>query len=1012
MYEEQAHTDVHLVSSDGTVFGVHRMVLGGPSAYLRNLIPPEEPCECNTHTIILPDFNSKTIKNLLGLLYTGSSTGDCQEQDLRELLDVLGLDVLETKRTTPEGSTPFKVSRVSSAPSNNGQRPSPTVVPLSKPPAPVTNVSSKSPQDNHNDNDDNDDDMVEVTPDVSMFIGNHFLSDMLNGGSTGHSEDESSGSPMPLPPLRLKKAVNLLANPTRRISSNQQDSPVNPTSIGNGNGGPVGGVGNAGLNNSNLDDSSMMSSDKQQQQQGQFLCRLCGRSAPSGAALFAHLLYPHFAHLWRTEIPHRANQYLCKQCPYTTTKRQHFVQHVAKVHEDLKKKLIALGENIEVLDNLNPKNTNGSTERIISKVAKFKTTDDMSYDDSMVMSASEYSNINSPITSSIATAESPNDVVNVSATSAAAAAAIASAAAAAHAVLSSRQNQMNNSIVPPQPPPSITTPKVDMEKAKELELSSFGLIPGRFPRGYKPFVKCRLCGKGWKGKDNFFTHLVSTHFKHLWSNEVPKHADMFHCHVGNCQYQSKYRYNFLFHLAGKHKQLKEKLAQDGISLDVLVPIEVDEVDEEMLAGGSPTILKTQSMAMQQHFLNNETNMQKFLAATAPPLNSGGGGRTPSHGKYSAANSTVRLICRVCKKISFNHTCHRQHVVSKHFQDFWSDKAPDQTGLFHCHHCDYQTPNRSVFVIHLAYTHSELKTKLKTSGNNPDFADPDVYGKRKYRRSHYDNTQHLVNAAAGGGVGGNMVHDLTDDDLGVNDSPMKMAKIELGDGPESLADDDGAPMRPMPRPMPPPQALSSPLTLASKSTNEKVDGNGRLPQKLRYICRLCKTEFDTEKAMVEHLALAHFYQVWEDDRPENGGFYVPPEGPFVCQHCPFTTNSRAAFIAHIVHQHDALKSVMSLQYGDKTVEDLYTISTNGPNNDDETYDEGDDEEDDIDDDEENAPDDDDLEDEMDDEMEDLEYNDSSNKINDDDDDNLPDHVERVMPEHVEHVAEASGFAHFT
>jgi len=51
--------------------------------------------------------------------------------------------------------------------------------------------------------------------------------------------------------------------------------------------------------------------------------------------------------------------------------------------------------------------------------------------------------------------------------------------------------------------------------------------------------------------------------------------------------------------------------------------------------------------------------------------------------------------------------------------------------------------------------------------------------------------------------------------------------------------------------------------------------------------------------------------------------------------------------------------------------------------------------------------------MDDEMEDLEYNDSSNKINDDDDDdNLPDHVERVMPEHMEHVAEASGFAHFT
>jgi len=961
MYEEQAHTDVHLVSSDGTVFGVHRMVLGGPSAFLRNLIPPEEPCECNTLTIILPDFSSKTIKNLLGLLYTGSSAGDCNEQDLRQLLDVLGLDVLETKRATAGGSSQFKVSRVSATPSNNGQRSSSSVVPLRKPPAHMANVSSKSPQDNHIDDDDNDDEMVEVTPEVSMFIGNHFMSDMMNGGSAGHSEDESGGSPMPLPPLRLKKAVNLLADPSRLNANNE--SPVRPTNGGSGNGGAVGGGGNVGLDGDG---------DKQ------FLCRLCGRSAPSGAALFAHLLYPHFAHLWRTEIPHRANQYLCKQCPYTTTKRQHFVQHVAKVHEDLKKKLIALGENIEVLDNLNPKNTNGSTERIVSKVAKFKTTDDLSYDDNMAMSASEYSNINSPITNAIAAADSPNDVVNASITSAAAAAAIASAAAAAHAVLSSR----NNSIVSP----NITTPKEAMNKANKLELSSFGLIPGRFPRGYKPFVKCRLCGKGWKGKDNFFTHLVSTHFKHLWSNEVPKHADMFHCHVGSCQYQSKYRYNFLFHLAGKHKQLKEKLAQDGISLDVLVPIEVDEVDEEMLAGGSPTILKTQSMAMQQHFLNNETNMQKFLAATAPPLNSGGGGRTPSHGKYSAANSTVRLICRVCKKISFNHTCHRQHVVSKHFQDFWADKTPDQTGLFHCHHCDYQTPNRSVFVIHLAYTHSELKSKLKESGNNPDFADPDVYGKRKYRRSHYDNTQHLVNAAAGGGAGGvsgNTVHDLTDDELGVNDTPIKMAKMaKLESGDEPLADHDGAPM-------PPP-----PLSLAGTSGNEEVDGNGVIPEKIgRYACRLCKTEFAKEKAIVEHLALAHFYQVWEDDRPENGSFYVAPEGPFVCQHCPFTSSARATFIAHFVNQHDALKSVMSLQYGDKSVEDLYTISSNGSNNEDETYDEGDDEEDDIDDDEENAPEDEDLEDEMDDEM-DLEYNDSSNKINDDDDDKLPEHVERV------------------
>jgi hypothetical protein len=699
--------------------------------------------------------------------------------------------------------------------------------------------------------------MLEVTPEVELFIGNHFMSDM-NGG--GHSDEDGA----PPPTLRIKKAANLLAEPE-----------------------------------SNGDSNSQQEEDKQQQQQ--FLCRLCGRTAPSSAALFAHLLYPHYAHLWRTEIPHRASQYLCKQCPYTTTKRQHFVQHVAKVHEDLKKKLLALGENVEVLDNVNPKNVNASTERIVSKVAKFKSSEEMSYDEQVALSSGEYSNVNSP---------------------------------AGDAFSSDPQTPL-----PSSTPAAAGNGSASKEGKSKLDLTSFGLIPGRFPRGYKPFVKCRLCGKGWKGKDNFFTHLVSTHFKHMWSNEVPKHADMFHCHVGNCQYQSKYRYNFLFHLAGKHKQLKEKLARDGISLDVLIPIEVDEVDDEMLAGGSPTILKTQSLAMQQHFLNNETNMQKFLEATAPPPNSGGGGRTPSHGKYSAANSTVRLICRVCKKISFNHTCHRQHVVSKHFQDFWADKTPDQTGLFHCHHCDYQTPNRSVFVIHLAYTHSELKTKLKESGNNPDLADPDVYGKRKYRRSHYDNTQHLVQSFAA----------------------ISPHSSQAGVAPKLEAID--------PLEMPPP-----PVSLATTSLGE-AEAND---DKHKYICRLCKTEFSKHRAMVEHLALAHFYQVWEDDRPENGSFFVPAEGPFVCPHCPFTSSARANFIAHFVIQHEALKSVMSLQYGNKTVEDLYTVVATG-SNEDETYDEGDDdeEEDDIDDDEENADEDmEDMDDEMDGQTSDMEFAENS------------------------------------
>jgi len=127
-------------------------------------------------------------------------------------------------------------------------------------------------------------------------------------------------------------------------------------------------------------------------------------------------------------------------------------------------------------------------------------------------------------------------------------------------------------------------------------------------------------------------------------------------------------------------------------------------------------------------------------------------------------------------------------------------------------------------------------------------------------------------------------------------------------------------------------------------------------------------------------LAHFYQVWEDDRPENASFYVPPEGPFVCPHCPFTSSSRAAYIAHIVNQHEALKTVMSLQYGDKTIEDLYTVSS-GVNhvNEDETYDEGDDDDDDeeLDDDEDGVDEDmeEDMDDEMDGQLSDMEFNDS-------------------------------------
>ena len=105
-----------------------------------------------------------------------------------------------------------------------------------------------------------------------------------------------------------------------------------------------------------------------------FLCRLCGRNTPSTASLFAHFLYPHYAHLWRSEIPQRKSKYDCERegCNYTTKNRQHFVMHVARVHEDLRIKLQELGENLEILDNLDAKHKNLCTDRIYSKHAKMR----------------------------------------------------------------------------------------------------------------------------------------------------------------------------------------------------------------------------------------------------------------------------------------------------------------------------------------------------------------------------------------------------------------------------------------------------------------------------------------------------------------------------------------------------------------------------------------------------------------------------------------------------------------
>jgi hypothetical protein len=204
------------------------------------------------------------------------------------------------------------------------------------------------------------------------------------------------------------------------------------------------------------------------------------------------------------------------------------------------------------------------------------------------------------------------------------------------------------------------------------------------------------------------------------------------------------------------------------------------------------------------------------------------------------------------------------------------------GIFHCHHqtCTYKTPNRSVFVIHLAYVHSELKTKLVESGRDPNCATPDVYGKRKYRRETYDNTQHVPPGMAGPGA------------LDISDA-----------GPSANA---------------PAEKAAAPAPSARHETSGDEESRG-----VKYRCKLCQAESSQYRVLTEHLAVYHFGHIW-DDPAESNPFAVPEAGPFTCQMCSYSSSSRQNFICHSVSQHDILKQVMSHHYDDKTVDDLIDV----------------------------------------------------------------------------------------
>ena len=449
---------------------------------------------------------------------------------------------------------------------------------------------------------DDEDEMLEVTPEVQMFFGNHFMA--------GGDDDEDDRR------NELRRRIH--EEVAKKMRSAELEHHPHEK-----------------MNGHDLNGDSHSSKG--------YYCRLCGHTAPNGASLFAHLLYPHYAHLWRTEIPHRANKYDCTQCPYQTTKRQHFVMHVARVHDDLKKKIEALGENLDILDNLSPKTQTAHTELIPSAIAKPRITEDAFAEESNQSPFAREENADSPASKSN---YSPSTKEMLAASQKDFLGDFSPSKAAVMAAAFSSSQAM-----------------VAAATAAALSDPSYGLLPNRFPRGFKPWVKCRLCGKGWKGKDNFFTHLVSTHFKYLWAAEVPKHADMFQCHVGSCNYQSKYRYNFLFHLAGKHKQLKQKLANEGIPLDVLVPVETDgsEFDTSLLAAaagsnGSGTAALVEALKRSKLLIQHQQQRRLSEGGLASPslMKLSGLGRGKPQSPTSGSSNT-RLVCRVCQKvITVNH----------------------------------------------------------------------------------------------------------------------------------------------------------------------------------------------------------------------------------------------------------------------------------------------------------------------------------------------------------------------
>jgi len=828
MCEDQTHTDLTLVTADGKAFGVHKLVLVGCSQTVKSILSTETGCRCEKPTLYLPDFPSYVVKSLLCLLYTGHCEGDCNLRDLKPLANVLQIDIQNVcpdSGSSPSEDDPAAVNFTSSSSSCHAKRDNDNISNNmasgvnrsgSSGGKPYSNGGSGSgahhmtakPEPEYEDVEE-DVARVEVTPEVHNFFGNHFLA-ASSEVATAAAASEDNGT----------SAVDV--------------DPANHMMFGSGVGGGNGGGSADG-----------------------YLCRLCGRTTASPASLFSHLLYPHYAHLWRDDVPQRKQKYDCQKCDYSTKNRQRYVMHIARVHDDLKKKLTELGENLEVLANTSysTRCTNPATSRIVSKIAKMRSS-----------AEGEDAGGNEP------------------------AAAIDSF------------NFGNNSSYYTSPPGG---GEVVSAAASGQNLDS-SLIQQRTPNGHPRLVRCKVCGS-WKRRENFFTHMVSVHFRQLWDDDIPKSASNFLCDVAGCRYNTKYRYNMLFHVAGRHKQLRDKLAQESISDDILVPLEPDDPELDNFQPRKVSSFQTGSKR-KALTATSSANSPGLYGSSSKYFAGGrnGGGGSPVAAASSSAISgrfspdkkaTKKLECKVCGKIAHNHASHRLHVVSKHFSIFWSHLRPDDYGVFACHHsqCEYRSSNRQVFIIHLAFVHSELKLKLEQSGQDPALGEP--LGKR-------------------------------------NSIIMPRQKLSV----EAAA------------------AVACPTTSDSSAAVMKSGaGFGAVADGDEKSCRFCSDVFDSHRSMIEHLALSHLNHLWDGDADssEENPYAVQPTGPFPCSRCEKDFEARDKYILHLVFHHNVLQPILGEEFESDVIKNggSDVIKNGGRDDEDEDDEEQEEEEDEVGDDDE-------------------------------------------------------------